>query len=135
MSGLKFDDFVPAVISQKTHSIIDYIHAGTNLVAAVIFYKRGNSRAGHAAAALGASVLMNTLMTDYEYGVFASGVSRRTGYLIMEWRPQAQHSLRYWISQARLRRHTSTHKVAEKQRSRACRTTTTIPVRDISSGR
>lgn len=70
MSGLKFDDFVPAVISQKTHSIIDYIHAGTNFVAAVIFYKRGNSRAGHAAAVLGASVLMNTLMTDYEYGVF-----------------------------------------------------------------
>jgi hypothetical protein len=70
MSGLKFDDFVPGVISQKTHSIIDYIHAGTNFVAAAIFYKRGNSRAGHAAAALGASVLMNALMTDYEYGVF-----------------------------------------------------------------
>ena len=70
MSGLKFDDFVPGVISQKTHSIIDYIHAGTNFAAAAIFYKRGNSRAGHAAAALGASVLINALMTDYEYGVF-----------------------------------------------------------------
>ena len=58
------------MISQKTHSIIDYIHAGTNFVAAAFFYKRGNSRAGHAAAALGAGVLMNALMTDYEYGVF-----------------------------------------------------------------
>src|SRR5438477_13039581 len=70
MSGLKFDDFFPGVISSKTHSIIDYIHAGTSFIAAALFYKRGNSRAGHAAAALGAGVLMNALMTDYEYGVF-----------------------------------------------------------------
>jgi hypothetical protein len=34
MSGLKFDNFVPPVISSKTHSIIDYIHAGTNFAAA-----------------------------------------------------------------------------------------------------
>ena len=40
MSGLKFDDFFPGVISSKTHSIIDYIHAGTNFVAAALFYKR-----------------------------------------------------------------------------------------------
>jgi hypothetical protein len=70
MSGLKFDDFFPRVISSKTHSIIDYIHAGANLAAAALFYKRGSNRAGHAAAALGASVLVNALMTDYEYGVF-----------------------------------------------------------------
>ena len=70
MSGLKFDDFFPRVISSKTHSIIDYIHAGANFTAAALFYKRGNSRAGHAATALGASVLTNALMTDYEYGVF-----------------------------------------------------------------
>jgi hypothetical protein len=70
MSGLKFDDFFPGVISSKTHSIIDYIHAGTNFVAAVLFYRRGNTRAGHAATALGASVLVNALMTDYDYGVF-----------------------------------------------------------------
>ena len=70
MSGLRFDDFFPRVISSKTHSIIDYIHAGTNFAAAALFYRRGNSRAGHAAAALGASVLANALMTDYEYGVF-----------------------------------------------------------------
>ncbi len=70
MSGLKFDDFFPAVISSKTHAIIDYIHAGTNFAAAAMFYKRGDSAAGHAATALGASVLFNALMTDYEYGVF-----------------------------------------------------------------
>lgn len=70
MSGLKFDDFAPGVISSKTHSIIDYIHAGTNFAAAALFYRRGNTRAGHAAAGLGAGVLFNALMTDYEYGVF-----------------------------------------------------------------
>jgi hypothetical protein len=46
MSGVKFDNFFPGVISSKTHAIIDYIHAGTNFVAAALFYKRGNSRAG-----------------------------------------------------------------------------------------
>jgi hypothetical protein len=70
MSGLKFDNFFPPVISSKTHGIIDYIHAGTNLAAAALFYKRGDRTAGHVATALGASVLMNALMTDYEYGVF-----------------------------------------------------------------
>jgi hypothetical protein len=70
MSGLKVDNFFPRVISSKTHSIIDYIHAGANFAAAALFYKRGNRRAGHAATALGASVLLNALMTDYEYGVF-----------------------------------------------------------------
>ena len=70
MSGLKFDNFFPRVISSKTHSIIDYIHAGANFAAAIMFYKHRKRRAGHAATALGASVLMNALMTDYEYGVF-----------------------------------------------------------------
>lgn len=70
MSGLGFDNFFPGVISSKTHSIIDYIHAGTNFAAAALFYRRGNSRAGHAAVGLGAGVLMNALMTDYDYGVF-----------------------------------------------------------------
>src|SRR3954462_12435163 len=81
MSGLKFDDFAPKVISSKTHSIIDYIHAGANFVAAALFYKRGNSRAGHAAAALGAGVLMNALMTDYEYGVFRTWSFKTHGIL------------------------------------------------------
>lgn len=70
MAGLKFDDFFPSVISSKTHAIIDYIHAGTNFAAGALFYKRGDKSAGHAAMALGAGVLLNALMTDYEYGVF-----------------------------------------------------------------
>jgi hypothetical protein len=70
MSGLKFDNAFPPLISSKTHSIIDYIHAGTNIAAGLIFRRRGNDRAAAAAFALGAAVLGNALMTDYEYGVF-----------------------------------------------------------------
>jgi hypothetical protein len=70
MSGLKFDNAVPAVIPAKTHSIIDYIHAGTNIVAGILFQKRGNNRAAYGAYALGAAVLGNALMTDYDLGVF-----------------------------------------------------------------
>jgi len=81
MAGLKFDNFFPAVISPKTHGIIDYIHAGTNFAAAALFYKKGNSRAGHAATALGASVLLNALMTDYEYGVFRKWSFRTHGIM------------------------------------------------------
>jgi hypothetical protein len=70
MAGLGFDDFFPPVISSKTHSIVDWIHSATNFAAAAMFYKRGDRTAGHGALALGASVLFNTMMTDYEYGVF-----------------------------------------------------------------
>jgi hypothetical protein len=69
MAGLGFDNEMPRVISAKTHSIIDYIHAGTNIVAAVLF-RKSNTRASNAAFALGAGVLANTLMTDYPLGVF-----------------------------------------------------------------
>jgi hypothetical protein len=69
MAGLKFDDAFPRVISSKTHAVIDYIHAGTNFAAA-IFFGRRNKRAAIAAGALGAAVLGNALMTDYELGVF-----------------------------------------------------------------
>ena len=56
-------------ISSKANSIIDYIHASTNFAAAAYFYKRGDSRGGHAATALDAGVLIDALMTDYEYRV------------------------------------------------------------------
>jgi hypothetical protein len=69
MSGLVIDDALPRVISSKTHSIIDYIHAATNFVAGALFQK-SNPRAAKAAYALGAGVLANALMTDYELGVF-----------------------------------------------------------------
>jgi len=59
----------PKVISARTHAVIDYVHAGTNFVAAAIFWKR-NRRAAIGALALGAGVLGNALMTDYPLGVF-----------------------------------------------------------------
>ena len=70
MAGLGFDNFFPRVISSKTHGIIDYIHAGVNFAAGAMFLKRGSKGAAIGAFALGGNVLMNALMTDYEYGVF-----------------------------------------------------------------
>ena len=70
MAGLGFDDYIPPVISSKTHGIIDYIHAGVNFIAGAMFLKRGSKGAAIAAFALGGNVLLNALMTDYEYGVF-----------------------------------------------------------------
>ncbi len=70
MAGLKFDNTFPRVIGSKTHSAIDWVHSAANFVAAGIFAARGNKKAAVGAAMLGANVLFNTLMTDYEYGVF-----------------------------------------------------------------
>src|SRR5438105_13111835 len=69
MAGLKIDDAFPRVISAKTHGVIDYIHAGTNIVVGALFSRR-NGPAGAAAYALGGFVLANALMTDYPLGVF-----------------------------------------------------------------
>jgi len=69
MAGLKFDDSMPRVLSSKTHSVIDYIHVATNFVAGVLFWRR-NKRAAAGAFILGGTVLANSLMTDYELGVF-----------------------------------------------------------------
>lgn len=70
MSGLKYDDSFPKLIDSKTHSVIDWVHTATNFAAAAIFAARGNKKAAVGAAMLGANVLFNTLMTDYEFGVF-----------------------------------------------------------------
>ncbi len=69
MAGLGFDDVFPKIISARTHSMIDYLHAATNFAAGAMF-RKSNGKASAAAYALGASVLLNALMTDYEYGVF-----------------------------------------------------------------
>jgi hypothetical protein len=69
MAGLMIDDRMPRVISAKTHGIIDYIHAATNILAGVAFRKRSR-RASNAAFLMGAGVLANALMTDYPLGVF-----------------------------------------------------------------
>ena len=68
MAGL-ISDALPEVIDSKTHAVIDYIHAGTNIIAGILFRNR-NRRASNAAFALGAAVLVNALCTDYELGVF-----------------------------------------------------------------
>lgn len=69
MAGLVIDKALPGLISAKTHGVIDYIHAGTNFVAAIVFRNR-DRRASNAALALGAGVLVNAMMTDYPLGVF-----------------------------------------------------------------
>ncbi|HWH59207.1 MAG TPA: hypothetical protein VN682_16385 [Terriglobales bacterium] len=69
MAGLTFDNSMPRVLSSKTHSIIDYIHVATNFVAGALFWKH-NKRAAAGAFILGGTVLANSLMTDYELGVF-----------------------------------------------------------------
>src|SRR3954470_5422983 len=69
MAGLTFDDKMPRVIDAKTHAVIDYIHAATNIAAGFAMRKRSR-KASNAAFMLGASVLANALMTDYPLGVF-----------------------------------------------------------------
>jgi hypothetical protein len=69
MAGLGFDDRFPRMIPSRTHSAIDWVHAGTNFLVGALMWKR-NRRAGGAAFFLGANVLFNTMMTDYEYGIF-----------------------------------------------------------------
>ncbi len=69
MAGLGFDDKMPRLVSAKTHAVIDYLHVATNFVAAAMFFRK-NKPAGIGAAILGARVLANALMTDYELGVF-----------------------------------------------------------------
>jgi hypothetical protein len=68
VAGL-ISDALPAVIDSKTHGIIDYIHAGTNIVAGFLFRNRSRA-ASNACFALGGSILINALCTDYELGVF-----------------------------------------------------------------
>ncbi|MBA3913320.1 MAG: hypothetical protein H0X25_05580 [Acidobacteriales bacterium] len=70
MSGLGFDDSMPGVIDAKSHGIIDYVHTATNFLVGAIFHRRGDKAAAYGAYALGASVLLNALMTDYPLGVF-----------------------------------------------------------------
>jgi hypothetical protein len=69
MSGLGFDDEVPGVISATTHAYIDYVHAATNFLFGFLF-RNSNKAASNAAFAIGASVLINTLNTDYPLGIF-----------------------------------------------------------------
>ncbi len=69
MSGLGFDNKMPRVISARKHAAIDYIHSATNLAVSA-WFRKDNKRAANCALILGASVLVNALMTDYPLGVF-----------------------------------------------------------------
>lgn len=80
MPGSVLSRLMPKVISAKSHSIIDYIHAGTNLAMGVVFLRR-ERRASIAAFALGGGVLANALMTDYPLGVFRLYSFRTHGIL------------------------------------------------------
>jgi hypothetical protein len=79
VAGL-ISDALPRVIDAKTHSIIDYLHAGANFVAGAIF-RKSNTRGSNAAYALGAAVLLNALCTDYPLGVFRLWTFRVHGML------------------------------------------------------
>jgi len=63
------DRILPKVISARTHGVIDYLHAGTNLLAGALLLRR-DRRAATGALVLGAGVLANALLTDYPMGVF-----------------------------------------------------------------
>jgi hypothetical protein len=58
MSGLVIDDGFPKLISSRTHSIIDYIHTGTNFLTAASFGPE--MCPANAAFALGVGILVNT---------------------------------------------------------------------------
>jgi hypothetical protein len=80
MAGLGIDNGFPRVISSRTHAAIDYVHAATNFLAGALFRKRDRA-AAVAAFFLGANVLTNALMTDYELGVFRTWNFRMHGIL------------------------------------------------------
>jgi hypothetical protein len=59
---------LPKVISPKTHGIIDYCHAAFFAGMAAVCWK-SNRRAAVAAASTSGLVLVQSLFTDYRYGV------------------------------------------------------------------
>jgi hypothetical protein len=80
MAGLAIDRTMPRIIDAKTHSIIDYVHAGANITAGIVFLWH-DRRAAKAAFALGAGILANALMTDYPRGVFRLYSFKKHGYI------------------------------------------------------
>jgi hypothetical protein len=59
---------LPKVISPKTHGIIDYCHAAFFATLAVVYWNK-NRRAAAAAASTSGLVLVQSLLTDYKWGV------------------------------------------------------------------
>lgn len=59
---------LPKVISPKTHGIIDYCHAAFFATMAAVCWKK-NRKAAIAAAGTSALVLVQSLLTDYKWGI------------------------------------------------------------------
>lgn len=59
---------LPKVISPETHGIIDYCHAAFFATMACVLWKK-NRRAAVAAASTSGLVLVQSLLTDYKWGV------------------------------------------------------------------
>ena len=59
---------LPKVISPKTHGIIDYCHAAFFATLALVYWNK-NRRAAAAAASTSGLVLVQSLLTDYKWGV------------------------------------------------------------------
>lgn len=59
---------LPKVIGPQTHGIIDYCHAAFFAAMAAVCWK-SNRRAALAAASTSGFVLVQSLLTDYKYGV------------------------------------------------------------------
>jgi hypothetical protein len=69
MAGIIDENVMPRLFSARTHAVIDYIHAGTN-IAMGFALRRRDRKASNAAFAVGAGILANAFMTDYPGGVF-----------------------------------------------------------------
>ena len=59
---------LPKIISPKTHGLIDYSHAAFFATVAAVCWK-SNRKAAIAAAGTSAFVLVQSLLTDYRWGV------------------------------------------------------------------
>ena len=64
-----FREIFPKIISARSHSVIDYVQVGGNIVAAAMMRKK-NQAACNAAIGLAVVSLLNAILTDYPAGIF-----------------------------------------------------------------
>jgi hypothetical protein len=67
--GNNSDAVLPKVISPTLHGIIDYCHAAFFFTVGVLCARSRNKAASGAAVATGGFILVQSLLTDYPYGV------------------------------------------------------------------
>ena len=63
------DAAIPKVISPTVHGIIDYCHAAFFFTVGVLSARSHNKAAARAAFATGGFILVQSLLTDYRFGV------------------------------------------------------------------